>query len=62
MYKRQAVREPEVQARLAAVSPGGGWSSKRELGIIWRTGAYVSPGASLAMDLFEKLIRSPAKG
>lgn len=62
LMPRSAVREPEVQARLASVSPVGGWSSRRELGIIWRTGAYVGPGASLAMELFEKHIQSPAKG
>jgi len=55
---RSALSDPEVQSRLTSVSPAGGWKSQRELGIIWRTGAYLSPAATLAMELFKKQIRS----
>jgi len=52
-------REEVVLTALVGVSPAGGWRSERKVGFIRRQGAYLSPSASLAMDLLVKHMRAP---
>lgn len=62
LMPRSAFQQPECHARLALVSPLGGWRSQRTVGMMWRAGAYRGPATQLAMELFGRHVAGRPPG
>jgi DNA-binding transcriptional LysR family regulator len=60
LVPRSLVEAPAIQSRFATLVPQGGWASQRQLAVVLRAGAYLSPAAERTLRRLQEMAR-PAK-
>lgn len=54
LVPRSVLRDGKLNEQLSTINPEGGWQSSRRLGIVRRSGGYLSPAASRAIEILKE--------